>query len=111
MTKERFVYLINFIKDHYSLEARLCDVLEAMSPGCYVDAFVYSDYASELTKTIKEAMGLPEENEDIEYFMYDLNFGHEWAPGTITDANGKDINLSSAENVYDYLIETYGNKQ
>ena len=106
MTKERFVYLLEFIKKHHELENSLCQALESMSPGNYVDAFIYSEYETELLKTIKEAMNVPEENDDIEYFMYDLEFGELYKPGSVLE-NGEAVDFSSAEALYEYLIAKF----
>ena len=43
--------------------------------------------------------------EDIEYFIYELDYGRKYEPGMITDNFGQDIDFSSAEKVYEYLIE------
>ena len=45
---------------------------------------------------------------DIAYFCFELNFGEYWEPGDVTDVdeygNVIDIDFSSAEKLYDYLI-------
>ena len=43
------------------------------------------------------------DTDDIEYFMYELDYGKEWKTGMIT-VDDIDIDLSSAEKLYDYLI-------
>lgn len=42
--------------------------------------------------------------ENIDYFIYELDYGRKYEPGMITDENGHDIDFSSAEKLYDYLI-------
>lgn len=103
MTKERFVYLINFIQEHQTLESNLCNALEAMTDGCYCDALVYSEYENELIQTMKDALNLSESDDIIDYFICDLDFGRSYKPGAISDNNG-DIDLSTAEKLYDYII-------
>ena len=48
---------------------------------------------------------------DITYFCDELDFGRKWTPGSVTetDENGNevDIDFSSAEKLWDYLMETY----
>ena len=106
MTKERFVYLLDCIKKPHEVENSLCQALESMSPGNYVDAFVYIEYETELLKTIKEAMNVPEENDDIEYFMYDLEFGKLYERDSVLE-NGEAVDFSSAEALYEYLIAKF----
>ena len=47
---------------------------------------------------------LKDDVEDIDYFIYELDYGRKYEPGMITDENGHDIDFSSAEKLYDYLI-------
>ena len=41
--------------------------------------------------------------ENIDYYIYELDYGRKYEPGIITDENGRDIDFSSAEKLYDYL--------
>lgn len=45
---------------------------------------------------------------DIGYFCFELNFGEDWEPGTLVeldeDGNKVDIDLSSVDKLYEYLI-------
>jgi hypothetical protein len=51
-----------------------------------------------LRKLLKDAV------ENIDYYIYELDYGRKYEPGMITDENGHDIDFSSAEKLYDYLI-------
>lgn len=46
-------------------------------------------------------------DEWIEYFIYELDYGRSYEPGMITEADGTEIDLSSAEKLYNYLISEY----
>jgi hypothetical protein len=50
-----------------------------------------------LRKLLKDAV------ENIDYYIYELDYGRKYEPGIITDENGHDIDFSSAEKLYDYL--------
>ena len=41
----------------------------------------------------------------IQYFVYELNWGKTWQRGCFTDANGNDIKLETAGDLYDYLTD------
>ena len=43
--------------------------------------------------------------ENIDYFIYELDYGRKYQPGMIQDENGQNINLSTAEKLYDYITE------
>lgn len=42
--------------------------------------------------------------ENIDYFINELDFGRKYKPGMITDDDDEDIDLSTAEKLYDYLV-------
>ncbi len=41
--------------------------------------------------------------EDIDYFIYELDYGRKYEPGVIKDENNQDIDFSTAGKLYDYL--------
>ena len=107
ITKEKFVKVIEHIKQHNELEGNLCSALEAMSPENYCCAFVYSKYETLAIDLLKEALGLDEEIDWIEYFIYELEFGTKFQLGCVVEADGKAVDLSTPEALYDYLMEYY----
>lgn len=47
---------------------------------------------------------MQDESENIDYFVYELDYGRKYEPGAITDETGEDIELDTAEKLYDYLM-------
>ena len=45
ISKERFIKILKFIQDQESKQNKFIEALELLSPGSYVDAFIYSEYA------------------------------------------------------------------
>lgn len=45
-----------------------------------------------------------DEFDNIEYFIYELDFGKRYVPGMII-SDGENIDLSTADKLYDYLIK------
>lgn len=43
---------------------------------------------------------------DLEYFIYELDYGREYEPGMITEEQypGNIVNFSDADHLYDYLV-------
>ena len=55
---------------------------------------------------LEEACGIKEDSwgySDISYFAYELDYGKKWKPGTITEADGTDIKMETAEDLWDYI--------
>ena len=46
----------------------------------------------------------------ITYWLYELNYGRAYKAGCIKEANGKDIDISTAEKLYDFLIKNMKEK-
>lgn len=42
-------------------------------------------------------------NEDISYFMFELNFGKDYKEGCVTDEYGNNVDFSNAGALYDFL--------
>lgn len=42
---------------------------------------------------------------DISYFIYELDYGRGYKPGSVTEEDGTEIDFSSAKKLYDYLEE------
>ena len=53
---------------------------------------------------------MDDQAEDISYFIYELDYGRKYEPGMITDENDKDIDFSTTEKLYDYLVQYNGEK-
>lgn len=44
-----------------------------------------------------------DDSEMISYWAWELDFGRKWKPGCVTDSDGTDIKLETAEDLYHYL--------
>lgn len=43
-------------------------------------------------------------DDTITYFCFELDYGRKWESGMVTEKDGTDIDLSTSEALYDYLI-------
>ena len=100
MTKEVFVETINFMKTRFDNEIVINNYLTAE----FGDAifYPYSNYESQMIKVLENVFD--DTNEWISYFIYELDFGRKWKPGCVTE-DGKDIPLSTPEQLYDMISE------
>lgn len=105
ITKEKFCGAIKCLQRLTKAENDLYDA----SNGCIslYEFGPYSDLINMYIELLEDLLELsPEEKEasDISYFIYDLNCGEDWEPYTITDEYGNDIDVSTAEKLYDFLV-------
>ena len=105
MTKEVFVETINFMKTRFDNEIIINNYLTAE----FGDAifYPYSHYEVQMIKVLEDVFD--DTSEWISYFIYELDFGRKWKPGCVTE-DGKDIPLSTPEQLYDMISENLEHK-
>lgn len=114
ISKEEFCKYISILKKQDKKEALITKTFRQVDENA--DISFISLYSSERTailnllNVVMDAEINPQIGSDIEYFCYDLDFGKVYEDGKkdwITDENDKIIDLSTAEKLYDYLIEEH----
>ena len=99
-TKEEFVEYINFIKTQDEKQLLFIEALEALAPGNYCDAFIYTDYENKLLELLQKA--LHDENDDIGYKLWEFDqFNEEEKKRQLEETPW----LESWEALYDHLAE------
>lgn len=112
LSKEKFVSYINKIKDTFRKDDELSNAIEeACNNSCRVIG-LYSSECNIMVELLSLAMGLECHTQDdnvLEYFIYDLDFGKEYEKGCYTEADGTPIDISTTEKLYEYILEEYNN--
>lgn len=99
LTKEQFVKAINDLED---CQRRINNIQTVLEENCWDAIYCPPTVEETLIDVLSEAFN--DKDEDISYFIYELDFGKDWKPGTITTDNGEDIKMQTAEDLYDYLV-------
>lgn len=111
LTKEEFVKILNRMREVNDLENKIDDLI-TKSREAMMNDFIngygfmvnFEDIIVDLLeKLMQDAYG------DISYFMYELDYGRSYTEGDITDKDGNIVDFSTAEKLYDYLIEQMEN--
>ena len=105
ISKEEFVEILNRLRDSSDLVRKVNSLFRNSRDNVECDfcngAALQISHESTvvflLRKLLKDAV------ENIDYYIYELDYGRQYEPGIITDENGHDIDFSSAEKLYDYL--------
>ena len=105
ISKEEFVEILNRLRDSSDLVRKVNSLFRNSRDNVECDfcngAALQISHESTvvflLRKLLKDAV------ENIDYYIYELDYGRKYEPGMITDENGHDIDFSSAEKLYDYL--------
>lgn len=105
LSKEDFVEIINRLKDSSDLVNKIAELFRnsrdnvdcVFCNGAGLQISHESTVVFLLRKLLKDTF------ENISYFIYELDYGRKYTPGIIKDENNQDIDLSTAEKLYDYL--------
>ena len=112
ISKEKFVEYINFIKSLDDKESKLQDGLQACfgkeNVGC---VFVFNEVVPKMIEMLCDLMNI-EYNRDqhigdyIQYFIYELDFGKSKDAVEAITVDEKTYDLSTAEKLYDFILES-----
>ena len=112
ISKEKFVGYINFIKELREKERKFNEGLsECFGEQNVANIFVYNDVENKIIEMLCDLVGIEYNKEDkhvgddIQYFIYELDFGEVGYAQHAVEIDGKTYDLSSAEKLYDYLVE------
>ena len=94
ISKELFVKLMGEMKETYDWSMEYMDITgEEFVPDC-LDAMI------ELLEEI-----FWDEEEWIDYFVYDLEFGADPSAKNLVDGDGDKVCLDNVERLYDFLLD------
>lgn len=116
--KEQFCKYINFIIDQHNKEEKLREAMSELSSEFSIDFYPFMEYESMLVELLNEKYKLEKDDlgeTDIQYYLYELDYGKRWReyPITIVDfasisLNDKEtIYLDSPEALYDFISRKY----
>jgi len=100
-----FKETLDFIKEQDNKMNDFCDALEQLSPGEYCNCFLYNKYEEKLLDMMCKAMRLSESKIDIlMWWLYDMDWGSRITENSLQDEKGNNINLTTIEKLYNYLV-------
>jgi len=108
LTKMEFVDIINRLQESSELVDRVNELFrrsrENIECDCCNGAGLQISHEGTDVKLMEKLMR--DKNENISYFIYELDYGKEYQDGCISDA-GRIIDISTAGNLYEFLVAEY----
>ena len=105
ISKEEFVDIMNRLREASDLVDKVDELFRKSRDNIECDfcngAGLQISHESTVVLLLRKL--LKDDVEDIDYFIYELDYGRKYEHGMITDKNGADIDFSTAEKLYDYL--------
>lgn len=106
MNKELFTKCISQLKTHQEKSDKVCNLLDELSD----EASYFYPYSSDdelILDFLRDHYGESIVENDICYFCYELNFGADWEPGTIT-WNDEDVKMATIDDLYEICEKELG---
>ncbi|MBQ4283523.1 MAG: hypothetical protein IJB96_06320 [Lachnospira sp.] len=108
ISKDEFVDAINRLKEANDIVRKVDEIFACSRENIECDfcngASLQISHEMLVVKLLEKLMR--DKGCDISYFVYELDFGREYKPGTVTDTTG-DVDFSTPEALYDYLVQHY----
>lgn len=108
ISKDLFFETIDIIKRQMIIDDEYCDSLSKVFPDSFIRGYDNNLIINQLVKMLKFATN---DTENIEYFIYELDFGKNWTIDSVTDENGKHIKMKTVNQLWSYLCKNYNSKQ
>lgn len=105
LNKDEFINAMNELKKFWDFENDLNTMIYEHCSGGYI---FFPDVISVTIKVLAKMFG--DNDEWIDYYVWELCFGRKWKSGMITNEDGSDCKLQSLDDLYTLLLENYKNE-
>lgn len=103
ITFEIFKKAMEAVIDNWRMQEELNQVYNKYKRGVEVYDFVLEDV---IVKLLEEIL-CDKETSWISYWLYELDCGKDYRPGSVTEADGTLIPLESLEDLWNLLVRNY----
>ncbi len=103
-TKKMFIEAIGEIKKQHDHDRKCSDAFKVILPHDYTSGYDNHKLTNQLVKILAIAFNDNNSESWIEYYLWELDFGKKYKDGCARNADGSNIDLSTAGKLYDFLI-------
>lgn len=105
ITKERFVEIINRLENYNKLQEKINGLFDECIDNKENDFCNASSICIGHESVVVELLENMFDTDMISYWIYELDYGREYKNGYVQDGEGNNIDISTLEKLYDYLIK------
>jgi hypothetical protein len=105
VSKSLFLETMEAIEKQYKHDQKCNTAFKTLLPNDYTSGYDNHWVNNELIKYLQKAMNDEHAESWIEYFLWELDFGKKYRPGSVIRKDKTHIDLSNTGKLYDYLIE------
>lgn len=103
LNKKEFINIINHLKEKKQFTNEIDNVTRKYNNGYSLELFEIADFVSfedDLIKVLENMF-----NTDlISWWIYEMKYGKEFKIGNLVEQNGDKPDISTADKLYDYLV-------
>lgn len=105
ISKNRFVEIINTLKETDEFVTEVNEKAKGLKDAKISDFFNAMSLSISHEQIVVDLLENMFNSRDlIGWWIYELNYGKLYSDGVFQDGNGNNIDVSSAEKLYDYLV-------
>lgn len=106
ISKDKFVEIINRLKNYNDLQNKINDLFEENIDNKEMDFINAGSICIGHESVVVYLLERMFDTDMISYFIYELEDGEKYKAGCVLDENMNEIDLSTAEKMYDYLVKS-----
>lgn len=103
--KKEFVEIIERLKNYNDLQDKIDDLFKSNIDNKEMDFMNAGSICIGHESVVVELLENMFNTDMISYWIYELDYGKEYKDGYVQDGEGNNIDISTAEKLYDYLIK------
>ena len=105
ISKEKFAEIMNRLKNYNDLQNQIDDLFKNNIENRERDFMNAGSICIGHESVVVYLLEKIFDTDMISYWAYELNYGEEYEEGCVLDENMNNIDLSTAEKLYDYLVQ------
>mgnify|MGYP005783088225 FL=1 len=105
ISKEKFVEIINRLKSYNELQNKINDLFKENIDNKEMDFMNAGSICVGHESVVVYLLENMFDTDMISHWIYELDYGEKYRAGYVLDENGNEIDLSTAEKLYDFLIQ------
>lgn len=106
ISKKEFVEIIERLKNYNDLQDKIDDLFKSNIDNKEMDFMNAGSICIGHESVVVELLENMFDTDMISYWIYELDYGERYEEGCVLDENMNEIDLSTAEKMYDYLVKS-----
>lgn len=106
ISKDKFIEIINRLKSYNELQGKINDLFKDNIDNRERDFINAGSICIGHESVVVYLLERMFDTDMISYFIYELDYGKKYKAGCVLDENMNEIDLSTAEKMYDYLVKS-----